>query len=159
MYFGRNFLNFEFSNEIFRKIPKFFSPVTSENEIFRRISAKFQTLVPTPTPTPWRWQCQRLSIRIEQRNTRRRRTWCSSVAATSQYRIDRVSTLLAATGDVAVGSLLLLSFDEKAARAHGNSPAKYRSALDFFRVRCRSNNGPGAEPEAAGRVNLIYHYQ
>ncbi|KAG2595182.1 hypothetical protein PVAP13_5KG057674 [Panicum virgatum] len=43
-----------------------------------------------PTPTPWRWQCQRRSIRIEQRNTRRRRTWCSSVAATSHYRIDRI---------------------------------------------------------------------
>jgi len=42
--FGRIFLNFEFSNEIFRKIPKFFFPVTSENEIFRRISPKFQTL-------------------------------------------------------------------------------------------------------------------
>ena len=35
-------MNFEFSNEIFRKIPKFFFPVTSENEIFRRISAKFR---------------------------------------------------------------------------------------------------------------------
>ena len=38
----RNFLNFEFQTEIFRKIPKFFFPVTSENEIFRRISAKFR---------------------------------------------------------------------------------------------------------------------
>ena len=40
--FSRIFLNFEFSNEIFRKIPNFFFPVTSENEIFRRISAKFR---------------------------------------------------------------------------------------------------------------------
>ena len=40
--FGRIFLNFEFSNEIFRKIPIFFFPVTSENEIFRRISVKFR---------------------------------------------------------------------------------------------------------------------
>ena len=40
--FDRFFLNFEFSNEIFRKIPNFFFPVTSENEIFRRISAKFR---------------------------------------------------------------------------------------------------------------------
>ena len=40
--FGRIFLNFKFSNEIFRKIPKFFFPITSENEIFRRISAKFR---------------------------------------------------------------------------------------------------------------------
>jgi len=30
--FGRNLLNFEFWNEIYRKIPKFRIPVTSENE-------------------------------------------------------------------------------------------------------------------------------
>ena len=30
--FGRNLLNFEFENEIYRKIPKFLFPVTSGNE-------------------------------------------------------------------------------------------------------------------------------
>ena len=30
--FGRNLLNFEFENEIYRKIPKFLFPVNSEKE-------------------------------------------------------------------------------------------------------------------------------
>ena len=54
MNFGRIFLNFEFSNEIFRKIPNFFSPVTSENEIFRRISAKFRRNFKPCSPPPTR---------------------------------------------------------------------------------------------------------
>ena len=40
--FGRNLLNFEFENEIYRKIPKFRIPVTSGNEKFSEISAKFR---------------------------------------------------------------------------------------------------------------------
>ena len=40
--FGRNLLNFEFENEIFRKIPKFRIPVTSGNGKFSEISAKFR---------------------------------------------------------------------------------------------------------------------
>ena len=40
MNFGRNLLNFEFENEIYRKIPKFFFPVTNGNEK-TEISAKF----------------------------------------------------------------------------------------------------------------------
>ena len=39
--FGRNLLNFEFENEIYRKIPKFRIPVISGNEKFSEISAKF----------------------------------------------------------------------------------------------------------------------
>ena len=42
MNFGRNLLNFEFENEIFRKIPKFRIPVTSGNGKFSEISAKFR---------------------------------------------------------------------------------------------------------------------
>ena len=42
--FGRNLLNFEFENEIFRKIPKFRIPVTSGNEKFPEISLKLLTL-------------------------------------------------------------------------------------------------------------------
>jgi len=40
--FGRNLLNFEFENEIYRKIPKFRIPVTSGNEKISEISAKFR---------------------------------------------------------------------------------------------------------------------
>ena len=40
--FGRNLLNFEFENEIYRKIPKFRIPVTSGNGKFSEISAKFR---------------------------------------------------------------------------------------------------------------------
>ena len=40
--FGRNLLKFEFKNEIYRKIPKFRIPVTSENEKISEISAKFR---------------------------------------------------------------------------------------------------------------------
>ena len=43
--FGRNLLNFEFENEIYRKIPKFRIPVTSGNEKFSEISPKLLTLV------------------------------------------------------------------------------------------------------------------
>ena len=42
--FGRNLLNFEFENEIFRKIPKFRIPVTSGNEKISEISPKLLTL-------------------------------------------------------------------------------------------------------------------
>ena len=40
--FGRFFLNFEFSKQNFPKIPKYFFPVPSGNEKFRRNSAKFR---------------------------------------------------------------------------------------------------------------------
>ena len=48
MNFGRNLLNFEFWNEIYRKIPKFRIPVTSGNEKKTEISAKFRRKV-----KPW----------------------------------------------------------------------------------------------------------
>jgi len=83
--FGRNLLNFEFENEIYRKIPKFRIPVTSGNEKFSEISAKLLTLLGTSRPPQGRSEERRTGPRPRASHcddcSEARRTGCGREAA------------------------------------------------------------------------------